>query len=422
MAEDEQEPIETPEEGEDPKEVAKTMLIEGFDRDSIIDDIQETTGLPKRTIWAIKGALARSGDIPTKAQINKMEREKPGPEAQKFKEEAEGVPFRRPRPPYVLIESILTQFGVKERAKEIIISRCKRAGGMHPSELERALIDLDTGVNNKEASYITEEYYIALQGEEQASRDTGGRAWVMQRNESRYGGTYGGAYTQRDQYPSTGYNRDLERRSWDTRYETRREDPLTMQSLMDILEKRERDLEDRMTKRGLEDKIGELSGDISVIATELKNMKENPPAKQTQPQGPSEYEKALQHTIDRQDKRHEELMEMIKSERTEAKEDVQYLRDTYEKQLEKREREYKDELSKKGTPHDTSDYSDDSVRLAAEGLHEVADVMRTRGSPVKIMIEGLPRIMGEEVKPPPRERGQPASVADLVGPEYVERT
>ncbi|MFB0543220.1 MAG: hypothetical protein ACETVR_00415 [Candidatus Bathyarchaeia archaeon] len=430
MAEDRERPREQgKEEEEDPKSVARAMLIDGYERDDIVEEIQDVTGLPKRTIWAMKGALARSGDIPTKSQLRRMEREKPGPEAQKFQEEVEGVPFRRPRPPHVLIEGILTQFGVKERAKEIIISRCKRAGGMHPSELERSLMDLDTGVNRKEASYVTEEYYLALQAEEDAAREVEGRTWPMRRRESGYGGTYGGRYPEGGQPTDAGYDRGFERRSWGS-YDRGREEPLTMRGLLDILERRERDLEDRMRRSTLEDKMSSISEDIGVLATELRNLKENPPTAPV-PQGSSDYERSLQHTIDRQDKRHEEMMDILKTERSESKEDMRdfretskadmkELRDIYEKRIEDQEKTFKEELDKKGTPHDTTGYKEDAMRLTAEGLHEVADVMRARGSPFRIMVEGLPRFLKEEGRPPLRERGRPASVADLVGPEYVE--
>jgi len=415
MAEDSERPKEQEKEEEDPKTIAKTMLIDGYQRAGIVEEIQDVTGLPKRTIWALKGSLARTGDIPTKSQLKRMEREKPGPEALEFKTEAEGVPFRRPRPPHVLIESILTQFGVKERAKDIIISRCKRAGGMHPSELDRSLMDLDTGVNRKEASYVTEEYYLALQAEEDAARQAEGRSWPMRRREPGGAGRYP---LREDQPTGREYERSLYGRPGD-RYDSGREGPLTRRDIMDILERRERDLEDRMRRGTLEDKMGSIGEDISVLATELRNLKDNPPV-QPAPTGPSEYEKSLEHTIERQDKRQEELMTLIKDERSEAKTDMKEIRDTYDRRFDDQEKRFKEDLDKRGTPHDTSGYRDDSVRLAAEGLHELADVARARGSPFRIIVEGLPRLMGDEGRPPQRERGRPASVADLVGPDYVE--
>ncbi len=398
-----------------PEEVAKRMLIEGYARKNIVGEVKEATGLSGQRIGSIRGNLAREGVIPTIAKMKRMAREMPGPEALEFQEEQAGVPFRRPRPPHVLIESILTQFGVKEKAKDIIIRRCKRAGGMHPSELDRSLMDLDTGVNRKEASYVTEEYYLALQAEEDAARQTETRGWPMRRREPGGAGRYP---LREDQPTGREYERSLYGRPGD-RYDSGREGPLTRRDIMDILERRERDLEDRMRRGTLEDKMGSISEDITVIATELRNLKENPPV-QPAPTGPSEYEKSLEHTIERQDKRQEELMTLIKEERSETKDDMKEIRETYETRLEKQKDELRDEIDRRSTPYDTSGYRDDSIRLAAEGLHEIADVARARGSPFRIIVEGLPRLMGDEVRPPQRERGRPASVADLVGPEYVE--
>ena len=419
MSEEKKGPIE-PSEGsensaEDPKEIAKGMLIDGVD----IDEVANATGLTRNVVWGLKGLLARTGKIPTKAELAKMP--KPGPAEQEFREAGEGVPFRRPRPAHVLIESILNQFGVKERARELIVSRAKRAGGMHPSELERALMDLDTGLVKREVSYITEEYYLATQQEEDVSRDLESRSYPVRRGEQGRSSSYPTRYGERDQ-PSTDYSRDRDsgRRPWDRSREGYGEErPLTTRDIMDIMEKRERDFEDRMRRSTLEDKMSSIGEDISVLATELKNIKDNPPM-QSQPQGEGDFVKALQHTIDRQDRRQDELMDIVRTERGEAKDDAKDLREIYEERLEKQEKKFRDELDKKGVPRDTTGYRDDSVRLAAEGLHEMADVMRSRGSPFKIMIEGLPVLMGDEGRPPQRERGRPASVADLVGPDYVE--
>jgi len=401
----------------DLEEVAKRMLIEGYARKDIVEEIKEATGLDGRTIGSIRGNLARERTIPTKAQMRRMAREKPGPEALKFQEELEGVPFRRPRPPHVLIESILTQFGVKERAKEIIIRRCKRAGGMHPSDLDRSLMDLDTGVNRKESSYVTEEYYLALQAEEDTARQAEGRSWPMKRREP--GGF--SRYPSREDQPTGrqwGYDRSLGRPG--DRYERGKEDPLTMRGLYDILERRERELEDRMRRSTLEDKMGSIGEDISVLATELRNLKDNPPVQPAQT-GPSEYEKSLEHTIDRQDKRQEELMTLIKEERSEAKEDMKEIRNTYGDRVDKLQEDLKASERRATSKTSTEGYKADEIRLAADAMNRLGDIFETRGSPFKILVEGLPRLLGDEGRPPQRERGRPASVADLVGPDYVER-
>ncbi len=407
----------SPEPPEEPKDIARAMLIAG----KTDEEVAEETGLGIRSVWGMKGALARSGHIPTRAELAKTKREKPGPAEEEFQDEREGVPFRRSRPANVLIESILNQFGVKERARDLIVSRAKRAGGMHPTELERALMDLDTGLKKREVTYITEEYYLALQQEEDVTRDLESRSYPLRRGDQRRSGTYPTRYSERS-YTAGGYERDHDygRRPWDRQRGGYGEEQLTMRSITDMFERRERDFEARMRRSTLEDKMGSIGEDISVLATELRNLKENPPV-QSAPTGPGEYEKSLEHTIERQDKRQEELMTLIKEERSEAKEDMKEIRDIYDKRFDDQKTRFKEDLDKRSTPHDTSDYKDDSVRLAAEGLHEVADVMRSRGSPVRIFIEGLPLILGGGESPPQRERGKPSSVADLVGPDYVER-
>ena len=418
MVEDSEKPKEQEKEEEDPKLIARAMLIDGYHRDDIVEEIRDVTGLPKRTIWAMKGALARSGDIPTKSQLKRVEREKPGPEALKFREEAEVVPFRRPRPPHVLIESILTQFGVKERAKEIIISRCKRAGGMHPSELDRSLMDLDTGVNKKEASYVTEEYYLALQAEEEAARQAEGRTWPMRRREPGLGGRYPPEGQPTDSQSEWDYNRSLGRPG--DRYDSGREGTLTRRDLMDILERERRNWEEQARREREQETLGQLREDIGVMATELRNLKENPPM-QPQPQGESDYEKMLNHTIGRQDERLKELLDRTDRDRAETKVDLKEQREYYEGLLDKQDARFKEDLDKRGTPYDTSGYKDDAIRLAAEGFHEIADVLRARGSPFRIVAETVAPILSEAGPPPRRERQGPASVADLVGPDYVER-
>ena len=346
-------------------------------------------------------------------------------------DERDRIPFRRLALPHVLVDRVLRKYGVKDRSRDIIVDRCKTAGGMHPSELEKALRSLDTGLSKAaEINYVVEDYFIALQAEEKRAQEfsEGGRSYPTRRGEPGYSS---GTYPLEGEQPTgrqLGYDRSLGRPG--DRSERGREEPLTMRSLYDILERREResrafmerrerDLEDRMRRSTLEDKVGSIGEDISVLATELRNLKENPPV-QPQPQGESDYEKMLQHTIGRQDERLKELLDRTDRDRTETKADLKEQREYYEGLIDKQEARFKEDLDKRGTPHDTSGYRDDAVRLAAEGMHELADVARSRGSPFKILIDGIPIILGETGPPPQRERGRPASVADLVGPEYVE--
>ena len=254
----------------DPKDVAKAMLIDCYDREDIFDEIKEVTGLSKGKIFKIKMALAISGEIPTKAELRR--RERPGHE-ETFLEEPEGVPFSRSQPSHVLIEGILAQFGIKERAKDIIISRCKRAGGMHPSELERALVDLDSGVTLDEARYVTEEYYLALQAEKEANRQAEGGAWMTQRREPEPRGVYDGRYLGMGE-PQTGYRHDIERGPRERPPETKREESLTMREVMDILKRQERDWDERIRMERTRKELEGLQKDMRVLVTEIRNLKQ----------------------------------------------------------------------------------------------------------------------------------------------------
>ena len=192
-----------------------------------------------------------------------------------------------------------------------------------------------------------------------------------------------------------------------------------MNELMDILERRDRENERR--RREDEDKrsIGQLTQDIGVLATELRNLKENPPV--VAPSGESDYEKMLKHTIERQDDRIGELLGRVDEDRKETKTDAKEQREYYEQILDKQEVRFKEDLDRRGKPYDSTGYKDDGFRLAGEGMHEIADVLRSRGSPFRIVIDGLGALTGEGKQPPGRERGRPSSVADLVGDEYTER-
>lgn len=199
----------TKEEEEDLKEMARSMLIAGKKDGKIVEE----TGLPIRVVWGLKGDLVKSGKIPMRAKRKKLK-------------------SAAPSSSHTILERILNEFGVKERAKEIIISRCKRAGGMHPSELDRCLRDLDTGMNRKEASYITEEYYLVLRAEE----DVAHKAKDWDRPTRRYEPVYSDdRYPRRGQPAVSRYEWGYDvRRPWERSYPIR-ERILTRDDLMNIL-------------------------------------------------------------------------------------------------------------------------------------------------------------------------------------------
>ena len=420
-----EEPSEEPSEDsseayEESKDVARGMLLEGIP----FKEVAEETGLGIKSVYGIKGGLVKAGHIPTTAERKRMERKKPGSEEQAFlEEEEEGgkIPFRRPVPHHVLVERTLRKFGVKDRTKDIIVDRCKTAGSMHPSEFEGALLKLDTGLKRSETNFMVEDYYLALQAEHEKEREfSDGRSWPMQRGESRRGEGFSTGYGGRGSQPSDGRDYDLGGRPWDRQRRGYGEEPLTTRHLTDILERERRSWEEQARKEREQETLGQLREDIGVMATELRNIKENPPVQPT-PQGPSDYERTLEHTIDRQDKRQDELMTLVKEERSEAKEDMKELRDTYGGRVDKLQEDLKASERRASSRSTTEGYRSDEIRLVADMGNKFTDVLRERGSPIRIVFENLPNLLGEAERLPQRERGQPASVADLVGSEYVER-
>lgn len=417
-----EEPLSEPsEKPEDPKDIARAMLMAGKPD----EEVAEETGLKLRSVWGIKGGLTKSGHIPTRAERQRLERREPGPEESKFYGEEEGdrIPFRRLAPPHVLVERVLKKFGVKDRSRDIIVDRCRTAGGMHPSELEKALRSLDTGLSKvSEINFIVEDYYLSLQAETDKSREfsEGRGSYPIRRGETGYSS---GRYPLREDQPDTsrqwGYDKSLYGRPED-RYDRGREGTLTRRELTDILERERRNWEEQARREREQETLGQLREDIGVMATELRNIKEHPPTAPPAPQGPSDYEKALEHTIERQDRRQDELMTLVKEERSEAKDDMKEIRENYGGRVKELQEDLKAAERRASSRSTTEGYKADEMRLVADGVNRFADIFESRGSPVRIIVEGLPKWFGEGERPPQRERGQPASVADLVGPEYVE--
>jgi len=110
------------------------------------------------------GKYIRRRDIPERF-IKVVEREPPKEEEEEEWEEGR-LPFRRPRSPWLILKNVLEEIGgIKPKAQKLIIARCKRMGELNPNDLQRILMDLDTGLKKTEAAYIAEEYYYAASNE-----------------------------------------------------------------------------------------------------------------------------------------------------------------------------------------------------------------------------------------------------------------
>ncbi len=80
--------------------------------------------------------------------------------------------FYQTKHKYEILHDVLTQFGVKQQAKEKIVTRCKRwVGGINVVQLKNLLGRLDSGVKVNEISKVVEKYSIALEVENPGGGD-----------------------------------------------------------------------------------------------------------------------------------------------------------------------------------------------------------------------------------------------------------
>lgn len=397
------------EEAEDPKDVARAMLLDGVNN----EEVAKMTGLSLRSIWGLKGALARSGKIMKREEIEIKE-------ITGVTGRGEEGPFRREKSAPALIVEICKKYGVKDRAMRIVADRCQRVPGgvLHPSDFERLLMDLDSGLKKREAMLIAEEYDLALQ-RERAEREEGRRGYYAGGRGSERGRSY---YSEEGDY----YRRPRYEPSYEPRYDGygRRNSPehgrpevtkfdfetFERRILDGVRKEKEEDRIDRLTEN-----IRSISEDIATLATELKNIKDHPTA--PQPQGESDYERTLKHTIERQDKRIDETMNELKEQGKEYRGLIREIREDHRGEV--KGLEEKVSRAERGS-RSAEGYQDDALRFADRGMSRLADVIEKK-EPIKILIEkGGELLSGEERRPPERERVGESEIARKIPEEYLE--
>ena len=358
-------------------------------------------------------------------------------EAEEIDESEAGgvVPFRRPRPAHVILSQILDEFGVKQAAKRIMVTRCRRVGELHPTDVQRMLMDLDSGLNPKEAGYVADEYYYAVQNERRAAAEAAERPGTYMwggGEKDQYGGygRYGGEYSRPAplspySYPSgygSGYGDSQRRQAWG------QQGVLTEDRLMQILEERDRQFQDAMRRQRVEDSLSELMKQVIDLANEVKQLKENPPTAVppdvvTRAELEKERSDAYMKMLERQVAALEKAVERYESALKEAE-------DRHEKILDKVEAKHREEVKElRDKLEDTmrssravEGYKDDSVRLAAEALNRAADILEKK-EPVRAVSESLARLAeGEPEKPPqfPKEKVGEETITEQIPEEYLE--
>ena len=229
------------------------------------------------------------------------------------------------------------------------------------------LMDLDSGLNHKEAGYVADEYYFALQSEQQEAEEYEGRTvYPRWGRGGGYGGTtYGWSRYERT---STGYpippRTYISRHPWEQPSGT-----LTEDRLMEILAQRDREFEERLKRTKLEDQLTKLVENVTKLAMEVKNIKENPPVAippnvvtkdELEKQRADQYVKTLERQIAAMEKTVEKYERLIEKAEDRHKEELKELQQRYEKQLEKLYEELKEARRHASRP--TEGYKEDTYR------------------------------------------------------------
>jgi len=350
------------------------------------------------------------------------------PEEAEEEEELEGrgrVPFRRPRPAYMILRQILEEFGVKPEARRIIIGRCKRIGELHPSEVERMLLDLDSGLKRKEASYVAEEYYYALQSEREEAEETYGRT-VYPRTWGEEGystTTYGWSRSRTSTSflpPAREYGA---RRPWEPQRGF-----LTEDRLLEILEERDRRFEERLRQQKIEDTLTNLMKQVISLSNEIKNIKENPPSaippnvvtrEELEKQRADAYVKMLERQIETMEKTLEKYEELIRNTEEKYREELKELQKTYREELKDLREKYE---KARESARSIQSYRDDTIRFTADVTKEIADVLKDK-EPVKTITQTLVKLAekGEtSTAQPPKEKVGEQTITEQLPPELIE--
>lgn len=344
------------------------------------------------------------------------------------------VPFRRPRPVYIILKQILDEFGVKSAAKKIITARCRRVGELHPTEVQRMLMDLDSGLNHKETGYVADEYYFALQSERQEAEEYEGMTTYpkWERGEGYSGATSGWGVGPRHRYESRPIRYPVSQRAyttWRSWEESGAGGTLTEDRLLEILDRRDREFEDRLQKTKMEDTLTNLMKQMIQLQNEIKNIKENPPTTipfdvvtkaDLEKNRADSYMKMLERQVDTLEKAVDKYESALKEAEAKHENILEKIESRYREEIKDLQKKVEEQMSR--TVRTTEGYKDDSVRLAAEALNRAADILEKK-EPVRAIGETLTSLANsedEEKTLAPLERVGEQSITEQLPPDFVE--
>ena len=383
------------------------------------------------------GKKSRKSGIPEKyIREVEIEEEEPEPAEEPSVDEyddtekGEGGAFRRTKPVEEILRGVLTQFGVKKRAKEIMVERCRRASGMDAIQLENLLGRLNSGVKANEIPIVVEEFDIALEAAREEEADTANygysRAGMYPRSRRR-----GAPYGTQPRYPrpregSGGRGGNM----------------LTMEDAMQMWREEDERRESVRREQEKDKQIRDLRDVTIRLEQKLEDIEDNPP----QPDLPDDmltkadladakqdsFVKALELQLEimreekkqvtEENRRRDDIARAEAKERADLhREEMKEIREMFKGEVKDKDQEIKNIQDKMETRRSSAGYTSDDMRMVSEVGTEIVRAIEKK-APIRDVAGLLERMMAMQTKQPPpsRERGGASSVADLMGEEFVE--
>ena len=367
---------------------------------------------------------------------------KPAAEEEREEEEEGGISlFERPKPPHKVLEEVLREFGVNEKFIEIAVKRSRRIGGIHPTDLRNMLWAMRSlsGVRDREtAAYIADEYALALQAEQRKAQELGLNISYpigpSGRRDSYYISDYGlsPSYSRPPTFTSVstgagyGYGQP--------RYSAPQAQPLTREEIAMMIRQA---LEEKRTREELQElresqirlqqetqmqlmKIQqEFQKQILQLAESFKDTMQTTIEKILESQKNVVTTDKLAEILEKREK--DAYLRYLEKKSEDDRKMIEMLLKHYEKKFE----EFKKLLEEKERHKAAEGYKTDEMRLAAEAMHRVADVIEKK-QPLKVIVEALPAVQRQQQTEAKKiEAGEKAEesatvLEKMLPPELVE--
>lgn len=380
-------------------------------------------------LWQLGRHIQSEHKDKIKKKPKKLPEEKP---EEKHKEESL---FEKPKSPDQILNEVLEEHQVNPRFIEYAVSRAKRLGGLHPMELQKMLTDLKSGIETKaEAQYIVDDYYFALQKEQEKANKLGYRISYplsFRRGEEQspfYGmgmGGYQSPYQTGYQTPRTGYTTPqtgyspYQQPYYQPQLSIDQIAKLIDDKVSKIVEKQKEEERIQKMQENFEKQIKEMREEFKEQINTLISVNQQPSQPVINKEDLENMQKQFQQMLEKK-----ALEDKVKLQEEKAKLQEQLFQAKLNQDAEKIEilKNSLDELSKKieeaRTPIQLSSegYTRDEYRIIADAMNLVG-----QKSPIrelgKIVINLQPR---EQTSEKPLEKVEGEDIMNLVPKELME--